>query len=967
MKTTNYILFAALAALSLSVACSKEQNIGSPEKVQTAASESGKTITINATLPDATKVNFEAGTDDARKAKLILTWSQNDKLRVYDASKPDSYADFDLTSGAGTKVATFSGTAPEATSYDVAVINNATATQEQASDGDTGHLVYGASASGLSLEELKTIQFTSISSVLGLTAKLPAKVTETITSVKITASNNIFYDGNELEIRINTQADTDDDGLLKVFATMPMGDQTIPAGTELFIKFNSNNDKHKVYTRYYQFPAAKTLLGGKLNELRMDCSKTDQHAGLASCDGTTEAKAYLIADPYQVAAINGLAKGDQTTYFKMIDDVDMMIDNVDKKVVTHNPINTNSGYTQVVNFDGNGKTISNLGKHFFYVFKGSIKDLTLDHSDVTSRGIFAEYCQETGHTITNVTISNGSMKTTSANSGALIGRINNGTTGVTTVTINDCTVSGTDVSGAGIVGGVIGYADAQVNVNGSKFIGGTVTASGQYVGGFVGSLGNYASTVTDCRVEDATINVNYTADARGGGFAGIIQDAVTVSGCSVGTSAKKVTINTKEPSIKSGTTYNVINVGGFVGVCYGKITKNGEARSQAHVKITSDNTQETPLKLGGFVGYHSGTIEYSDAIYDMTEIKGQHIGGFAGYITTGAGVRYGKIDNCTAAGDVSGTCEIGGFAGYVDSEGAIISYCSSSGTVVSNNTTSNADIALGGLIGYLNNGSLSCNSSSVSINQTTNGRDLGGLVGKMVNGFISQCYASGDISGIQRNTGGLIGLITNTSGEATVSDCYSKGNVTANSYMGGLVGHIEQGSVSSISNCYSAANTVTAKSFNSGGLIGFMNSSRAKIEKCAAWNSKVTASSIGTGNWSSGAVIGTAFPTATLTDNYRNPSMALTAWWVPDADYQHPNVSATTPLIVKDKSTGVLRATTATALASNQDNYPLFAYHGKVEAGKTLSQLASTTLGWSSSVWDFNSGDLPKLRNNPEN
>ena len=145
-----------------------------------------------------------------------------------------------------------------------------------------------------------------------------------------------------------------------------------------------------------------------------------------------------------------------------------------------------------------------------------------------------------------------------------------------------------------------------------------------------------------------------------------------------------------------------------------------------------------------------------------------------------------------------------------------------------------------------------------------------------------------------------------------------------------------------------------------------MNSSSAKIEKCAAWNSKVTASSIGTGNWSTGAVIGTAFPTATLTDNYRNPSMALTAWWVPDADYQHPNVSATTPLIVKDKSTGVLRATTATALASGQDNYPLFAYHGKVEAGKTLSQLASTTLGWSSDIWDFR-GDLPKLINNPEN
>ncbi len=52
---------------------------------------------------------------------------------------------------------------------------------------------------------------------------------------------------------------------------------------------------------------------------------------------------------------------------------------------------------------------------------------------------------------------------------------------------------------------------------------------------------------------------------------------------------------------------------------------------------------------------------------------------------------------------------------------------------------------------------------------------------------------------------------------------------------------------------------------------------------------------------------------------------------------------------------------TDTALASGQPHYPQYAYHGKVEPGKTLSQLASTTLGWSSDVWDF-TGDLPTLK-----
>ena len=91
-------------------------------------------------------------------------------------------------------------------------------------------------------------------------------------------------------------------------------------------------------------------------------------------------------------------------------------------------------------------------------------------------------------------------------------------------------------------------------------------------------------------------------------------------------------------------------------------------------------------------------------------------------------------------------------------------------------------------------------------------------------------------------------------------------------------------------------------------------------------------------------------------DNYRNPAMVLTAFWVPDATYQHANVSADSPLIKQDGTPSA-----ATALSSGQDGYPHFPYHGKVEAGKTLSALAKDTLGWSADVWDF-SADTPKLK-----
>ena len=399
---------------------------------------------------------------------------------------------------------------------------------------------------------------------------------------------------------------------------------------------------------------------------------------------------------------------------------------------------------------------------------------------------------------------------------------------------------------------------------------------------------------------------------------------------------------------------STINGSGNSGVLAGYI---GTGSFTASITgVTVKNSTVTAKNYAGGIGGRVGaksTITDCHVINTTVSSTAERVGGVIGQLDS----KGSTVSNCTAENvTLSAPKNVGGVIGVCYND---ISNCSASGTITSPNTTSNTDIALGGIVGYLEGCTVSNCSASVSIPQATNGRDIGGAVGKMVTGTLKQCYSTGTVSGIQRNVGGLIGLISNTSGSATVTDCYCTGNVTANSYMGGLIGYTEKGTID-ISNCYAAGETITATSFNAGGLVGYQGSTNTTVSHCAAWSKTVKATNVGSENWSSGAVVGVCFPTSTMTDNYRNPAMALTANWIPAADYQHANVSPSSPLV---KQNG--QPSTATSLSKGQDGYPHFPYHGKVEAGKTLSELASTTLGWSSDIWDF-SGDRPTLKANPE-
>lgn len=1008
MKKNISLTLAAMAAAMLFLSCSKtEENsiIVPDEGPEVVTPSTGKQMTISASLTDAvTKVTFDPVFNaSSTPTQMDHTWQDGDQLRVVDASNESNYSVFTLYDGAGTPDGLFRGNEIEASSYNVTVIpvgsfdtdNN----QTQASDGDTSHLQYVAAATGVT--SLENIPLTETSGIIGIIASLPADVAATINALEIEKSTDDFVSSTKLTVNITTPGDTDSDDILKVYANVPAG-WGIAAGTKMFLRFKSNNASHTVYTRYQEFASAANPQDGKFNYLKLNCSETDQHAGKTSCDGTTAEKAYLIADPYQLAAVNGLATNGSTTFFKMIANVNMT-------GVTHNPINTESGYAQIVNFDGNNKTISNLAGPMFYVFKGSVYDLTLDHSSVTARGILAEYVQGDSNAVTNVTVSNGHVNSNSSNVGGLIGQINSGSGG-TCATITDCAVTNTNVTGAGVVGGIVGFANELITMSGCTYSGGTVSASARYLGGAIGSTANKASVISDCHVENATVSTTCTDDTRCGGFVGQLQTSVQVKGCTVGTDAQKVIVNTAQPA--SG---KVLNAGGFVGVNYGTITKNGDVRSKAYVNVTSANTLGQQLNVGGFAGFHRGTIEYCDADVDMSEIQGQYVGGFSGYMPSADS----KADQCTLTGSVRGNNYTGGFVGVVDNALTITNCHVLEGTVIVGQSTAggfaaqikagivedcSAHVDLqcrggndGGFVGALTGGTVQKCSSAGSMSLVSgsnnvfggfagyvNGVDLakcystvnisvarsyvGGLVGDFQTAnTVSECFYNGTISGPYSSKAGLIG--TTQAVAVVITNCYTSGELVGSSgtqIYGGIVGELKAGG--SVTNCFSTMD-MTHGARAMGGIVGracnagwnVSTETNNTISKCIAWNPAITYDGTASSSASSGAIVGYTSFKNILNNCYRRYDMA----------YKNSNTATGTTCQTSmvdqvdcDGTNWAINGTRpagGTPAGTSADAQYQAPYYGVAAASTaTVSGLAQS-LGWDSSVWDFTQ-DLPRLK-----
>lgn len=347
-----------------------------------------------------------------------------------------------------------------------------------------------------------------------------------------------------------------------------------------------------------------------------------------------------------------------------------------------------------------------------------------------------------------------------------------GFTGEGSFTHSGIDVSGLAVEGTRKVGGVIGYLHHGVTVTNSSFTTGTVTSNAAedyatsnktFVGGIVGEFNggsdNANSSITDCTVTDAVIsgpNRDYLGEIYGGTRNS--SDKLTASG----NGSTGVTIidpdtvrigNVDElldfaSKVNSGQSLdsnviltNDIDLTGVewipIGLNADGVNKfKGTFDGQNHT-ISNMNVQtETEYTAAGFFGALNGTVK--NLIFDGATVKhisepntdGNTNNGIA--VVAGSIYNTGTIENVTVKNaTVEGNRYVGGIAGYVYGS---ITGCTVEGVELKAtpdnlfNGYDNGD-KVGGIAGYVGEGSYTLTGCSVSNTEITGYRNLGGIVG----------------------------------------------------------------------------------------------------------------------------------------------------------------------------------------------------------------------------------------------
>lgn len=238
--------------------------------------------------------------------------------------------------------------------------------------------------------------------------------------------------------------------------------------------------------------------------------------------------------------------------------------------------------------------------------------------------------------------------------------------------------------------------------------------------------------------------------------------------------------------------------------------------------INGDGHKVTGLWINTTEGYNGLFSNYSAGyIKNLTvEVaKGKKVkgGDYTGILI--GRMFNGEIVNCNVKGDVEGTVNVGGLAGYV--ENSTLTSNAFDGSV----STATADAYIAGITGHAKNVITTSNNTVATITSSGDNVYVGGLFGHAEGGSVSKCYTNITLNatGNANSVGGLIATI-----DAPVSQSYSCGTVTAtgnDSYTGGLVGV----AYTSIQDCYSTAK-VTGTQFTAG-LVAYTFST---VDRCYA-------------------------------------------------------------------------------------------------------------------------------------
>lgn len=625
-----------MAALT-AVACTKAE-----EGIQYHPSEpAGDGMTIIATLPASITVGLTKASGLSQKDGLLIPeWEEGSTLSVNGST-------FTLKTSNG-RTATFTGKKVEGNSFDIVYSpagKNAAQLasmkfdgQKQTGNDNASHIEYYAMLAGVG--NCSNISFSSEwatanggifrqSGCLKVKATLPDDVTS-VKSIKISCQDKIFHSSNEessacssISIDLENAQVAADHSITAYIATPWF---PISFADKQTLSFTVTDQGGDVTEKSFR-PEAQVLQAGRVNEFTVG---GNWPTGYKKGEGSPN-NPYLIKTADDMCNIKDKLNLGMITCFRLENDIDM------SSVSNWTPINLeNAAYG--IQFDGNGKTISNFKSgstkysSMFGVLHGTVKDLTFKNPNVTSStgspcGVLCAWAGNDnatlGATVENVNVIGGTVEFTGTSAtiiGGLCGNACNSS-------FSHCSFEGnvnrsgkcSDVDNYVGTGGLIGKTLNKVSLKACHTAGTVYIAAGRANGGLVG----YWTAVTS----EGDIEGCYTTAT-----------VTSVNDCT----------------------------GGLIGWFAGGVFKNNWA-DNATVNCGT-KASGTYAYCGGLLGHSSAAIQLTDCHFTgKITGKGTLVAGIIGQAQNGTEIRRCWFDGsivCTA-GYVAGIAgRTGKFKGY---------------------------------------------------------------------------------------------------------------------------------------------------------------------------------------------------------------------------------------------------------------------------------------------------------------
>lgn len=387
-------------------------------------------------------------------------------------------------------------------------------------------------------------------------------------------------------------------------------------------------------------------------------------------------------------------------------------------------------------FDGNGKTISNLhidrsahpdlfgavsGLFGAIGDRGKVAALTLEDVDVSGAHRVGGLVGLNAGDVRDVLVSGEVAGVGSPSAG--VGGVAGENTGTIADSDSDVTVEADDVGG-----GLVGTNNGKIE-NGSSQ--GQVTA--QIAGGLVGQNGpGRRSTISDS-------SSSATVTGLDGGHLGTVVGGLV--GRNYGSANYK---NVISESDSSGPVRGFFETGGLVG-------RNDEFAiirdSHSTSDVDGDGTHHASHGTGGLVGANYGIVERGHSEGEVTGTVGA-VGGLVGFNNQSGSITHsfstGSVKGGQASDHVTGGL-VGGNQGIIRAS-------------FSNQLKVEGSWAVGGLVGRAFVNSNIEDSYSMSDVQGQDYYHVGGLIGYFLQGELRTSYSVGEVMNTGDNVGGLVGF-----------------------------------------------------------------------------------------------------------------------------------------------------------------------------------------------------------------